>query len=89
MTVVSVLGLLIVAFGAVVLVLSAWSRGRGADLLDWDPGERIRVRRNADIDELARGLDEHNRRRVVTGLAPQTEDELRRELAQRRRRAGS
>lgn len=88
MTVVSALTLAIAAFGALVLVLSAWSRGRDADLLDWDPRDRIRARRNADLDELACGLDEHNRRRRITGLPPQTEDELRRELAQRRRRAG-
>lgn len=88
MTVVSLLALLIVGVGAAAFALSAWSRGRGADLLDWDPSDRIRGRRDADLEELARGLDEHNRLRARAGLPPQTEDELRRELAQRRRQAG-
>lgn len=87
MTFVSVLGVLIITFGVVVFVLAARGTGDGTDLLDWDPRDRVRVRREADLDELALGLEEHNRRRVAQGLSPQTEDELRRELAQRRRRA--
>jgi hypothetical protein len=86
-TFVSVLLVLVGALGALVFALAIWGAGSRSDLLDWDPRERVRTRRNADLDELARGLDEHNQRRIDAGLSPQTEDELRRELARHRRRA--
>lgn len=82
------LGVLILVIA--VFTLSAHRRsGDGQDLLDWDPADRIRGRRDADLEELAVGMAEHNRRRVQAGLAPQTEDELRRALARNRRRASS
>ncbi len=89
MTFVSVLGLLVVVFVVVVFVVSARRPGDGSDLLDWDPTERVRGRRDADLEEVELGLAEHNRRRVAAGLAPQTEDELRRDLARARRRTSS
>ncbi len=87
MTFVSVLGLLVVVFVVAVFVVSARRPGDGSDLLDWDPTERVRGRRDADLEELELGLTEHNRRRTAAGLRPQTEDELRRELARARRQA--
>lgn len=89
MTLASVLGLLVILIAVLVCALAARGTGDGADLLDWDPKDRIRVRREADLEELAVGLDEHNRRRAAAGLAPQSEDELRRALASARRRGAS
>ncbi len=89
MTFVSVLGLLVVALVVVVFVVSARRPGDGSDLLDWDPTERVRGRRDADLEEMELGLAEHNRRRAAAGLPPQAEDELRRDLARTRRRASS
>jgi hypothetical protein len=89
MTLVSVIGLLVAVFVVAVFVISARRPGDGSDLLDWDPTGRVRGRRDADLEEMELGLDEHNRRRRAAGLDPQTEDELRRELARERRRASS
>ncbi len=89
MTFVTLLGLLIVVGVVTVFVLSARGTGDGSDLLDWDPTERNRGRRDADVEELELGLVEHNRRRAAAGLPPQTEDELRQALARARRRASS
>ncbi|MCW3000567.1 MAG: hypothetical protein JWN65_4116 [Solirubrobacterales bacterium] len=89
MTLVTVLGLLVVVWVVAVFVIAARRPGDGADLLDWDPTDRVRSRREADREEVQQGLDEHNRRRAVAGLEPQSEDELRRELARDRRRASS
>ena len=87
MTLVSWLLLVVVVFVAAVLVLATTRRsGDGADLLDWDPSERIRRRRDADLEELELGMAEHNRRRVEAGLHPQSELELRRVLARNRRK---
>jgi hypothetical protein len=88
-TFVSVLGLLVVLFVIAVFVVAARRPGDGSDLLDWDPTDRVRGRRDADLEEVQLGLAEHNRRREAAGLRPQTEDELRRELARTRRRSSS
>lgn len=84
MTTSTVVALAILVALAAVAVLSVHGTGDGADLLDWDPSDRIGERRCAEEDELARALDEHNRRRRARGLPPQTEMELRSELARRR-----
>lgn len=89
MSFVTILGLIIVVVGVSVFVLAARGTGDGQDLLDWDPSDRIQGRRDADLEELAVGLDEHNRRRKAAGLAPQTEDQLRRTLASNRRKGSS
>jgi hypothetical protein len=89
MTFVSVLGLLVVLFVVAVFVVAARRPGDGSDLLDWDPTSRVRGRRDADLEEVELGLVEHNRRREAAGMAPQTEDELRRDLARSRGRASS
>lgn len=89
MTLVSVMGLFVVVVAVGVLVIAARRPGDGSDLLDWDPTERVRGRRDADLEELELGLVEHNRRRAAAGKTPQTEDELRRDLARARRKASS
>jgi hypothetical protein len=89
MSFVTILGILVIVVAVSVFALSARGTGDGQDLLDWDPTDRIQGRRDADLEELAVGLDEHNRRRQAAGLAPQTEDELRRALATNRRKASS
>ncbi len=89
MTFVSVLGLAVVLFVVAVFVVAARRPGDGSDLLDWDPTDRVRGRRDADLEEVELGLAEHNRRRAAAGLGPQTEDELRRQLARNRRGAGT
>lgn len=88
-TLVTVMGAAVVLFVVVVLVVSARRPGDGSDLLDWDPTDRVRGRRDADAEEVELGLAEHNRRREAAGLTRQTEDELRRALASQRRRASS
>jgi hypothetical protein len=89
MTLVSAMGLIVIVFTVAVFVIAAKRPGDGSDLVDWDPTDRVRGRRDADTEELELGLAEHNSRRIAAGLAPQTEDELRRELARNRRRASS
>jgi hypothetical protein len=88
-TLVTVMGAVVVVFVVMVFVVSARRPGDGSDLLDWDPTDRVRGRRDADSEEVQLGLAEHNRRRQAAGLARQTEDELRRDLASQRRRASS
>lgn len=89
MTAVTVMGLFIAVAVVGVFVIAARRPGDGSDLLDWDPTDRVRGRRDADLEELELGLVEHNRRRAAAGQAPQTEHELRRELAAARRKASS
>lgn len=89
MTLVSFMGLFVVVVALAVFVIAARRPGDGSDLLDWDPTDRVRGRRDADLEELELGLVEHNRRRAAAGQAPQTEDELRRDLARARRKASS
>lgn len=80
--------LVVVLGGALLLVvLAALTRtGREADLLDWDPAERIAARQAAEEEELEQGLAEHNARRARDGLSPEDELALRRRLARERRR---
>lgn len=89
MTLVSFMGLLVVLAVVVVFVVAARRPGDGSDLLDWDPTQRVRGRRDADLEELELGLQEHNRRRKAAGRPPQTEDELRQDLARARRKSAS
>lgn len=89
MTFVTVLGAVVVVFVVAVFAIAARRPGDGSDLLDWDPTDRVRGRRDADLEELELGLAEHNRRRAAAGLPAQTEHELRRDLATKRRKASS
>lgn len=75
------------AVTAVFLVGIALTRtGRGADVLDWDPSDRMAARRAADDEDLDRALQQHNAQRAADGLPPEDElDVLRRLQAQRRR----
>ena len=70
----------------VVVVAAALTRtGRAADVLDWDPTDRMAAREASDAEELELGLAEHNARRAAQGLPPEDELELRRRLARERR----
>ncbi|HYF27364.1 MAG TPA: hypothetical protein VD931_16590 [Baekduia sp.] len=79
------LGLVLGAALLVVVVAALTRTGRQADVLDWDPTERIAARSRAEQDELAIGLAEHNARRAAEGLPPEDEVDLQRRLARERR----
>ena len=70
---------------AIVVAAALTRTGRAADVLDWDPTDRMAARDASDAEELERGLAEHNARRASQGLPPEDELELRRRLARERR----
>lgn len=85
MTLVTALGLFVLFVVLVTFVLAAKGTGDGADLLDWDPTERLRRRRTADHEDVAWMLQRHNEERRQAGLPSMTEDEFRRGVARQRR----
>lgn len=68
--------LIIVMIGAAKL----WP-GSGADLLDWDPSQRIEARMTSEYEDAEQMLAMHNRRRRERGLPEHTEDEYREAVA--------
>lgn len=81
-----VLGVLV--FGGMfflILVLARMHPGSGADLLDWDPSERMQRRMQAEDEDAEQLLAEHNRRRRDRGLPEDTEEDFRARLTRRER----
>jgi hypothetical protein len=67
-------------FGGFILLIVLMARfypGSGADLLDWDPSERMDARYAAEFEDLDNLLEQHNRRQREQGLPEHTEDEYR------------
>lgn len=85
MTLITGLFLFVVAVLLLTLILAVKGTGDGADLVDWDPTERLRTRRRADEEDVAWALERHNQERAEASLPPMTEDEFRRGIARRRR----
>jgi hypothetical protein len=83
-----VMVLAIVGTAAVLALLAVLHRGSGAELLDWDPTDRIAARADADAEDVERALAQHNARRVAAGLDPEEEHEFARRIAVARRRNG-
>lgn len=79
--------LVVVLGGILALVVGAalTRTGRKADVLDWDPTDRLAARDAAEEEELRLGLEEHNARRAAAGLPPEDALELQRRLARERR----
>jgi hypothetical protein len=81
MTAPLLLGIIMVGPAVVLFVLALLRRGSGAELLDWDPTDRIAARAAADAEDVERALAQHNARRADAGLPPEDEAEFARRVA--------
>jgi hypothetical protein len=67
-------------------LLGRFTRGTGAELLDWDPSERQAARRRAEDEDIAELLELANRERRKRGEPDLTEDDVIDDVRRQRRR---
>lgn len=87
MTPALLLAIIVVGPTVVLVALALLRRGSGAELLDWDPSNRIAARAAADVEDVERALEQHNSRRVAAGLEPEDEAAFARRIAREHRRS--